>query len=127
MIRDYQGQDFGQVARFHADSGIDYRMPDLDSPLFPIKKVSEVNGQVVGALALRLCAETFLWLDRQRRPQEKLQTMKELQAAVLADAWKNGLDEIHAAIPPIGFDRRLKQLGWEPDRDGWVLWTRRTA
>lgn len=127
MIRDYQGQDFGQVAGFHADSGIDYRMPDLDSPLFPIKKVSEVNGQVVGALALRLCAETFLWLDRQRRPQEKLQTMKELQAAVLADAWKNGLDEIHAAIPPIGFDRRLKQLGWEPDRDGWVLWTRRTA
>jgi len=127
VIRDYQAQDFASILKFHRDSGIDYQMPALSGPLFPIKKVSEVDGQVVGALALRLCAETFLWLDKQRRPQEKLQTMKDLQREVLSDAWKNGLDEIHAAIPPIGFDRRLKQLGWEPDRDGWVLWTRRTA
>jgi len=127
MIRDFKAGDFAAIERFHLTSGIDYQMPNLDGPLFPIKKVSDVDGQVRGALALRLCAETFLWLDQQRRPQEKMQTMRELQSAVLADAWKNGLDEIHAAIPPIGFDRRLKQLGWEPDRNGWVLWTRRTG
>jgi len=127
VIRNYQQADFGPIEHFHADSGIDYRMPDLGGPLFPIKKVAELDGQVAGALALRLCAETFLWLDKQRRPQEKMQIMRDLQTEVLAEAWKNGLDEIHAAIPPIGFDRRLKQFGWEPDRNGWVLWTRRTA
>ena len=126
MIRDLQFSDIEDVEKIHRQSGLDYRMPDLKSPLFPIKKICVKDGEVLGAVALRLCAETFLWLDKQRRPQEKLQTMNDLQREVLADAWKNGLDEIHAAIPPIGFDKRLRQLGWEPDREGWVLWTRRT-
>lgn len=127
MIRDFKGDDLPLVKMFHVESGIDYQMPNLDGPLFPVKKVCEVEGQVVGALALRLCAETYLWLDQQRRPQEKLQTMKALQSEVLAEAWKNGLDEISASVPSIGFDRRLRQLGWLPDREGWRLWTRRTG
>ena len=126
MIRDFKAEDFPAIRMFHVESGIDYQMPDLNAPLFPVRKVAEVEGQVVGALALRLCAETFLWLDQQRRPQEKLQVMKDLQTSVLAEAWKNGLDEISASVPSIGFDKRLRQLGWEKDRPGWNLWTRRT-
>lgn len=127
MIRDFKPSDFAAIKMFHVESGIDYLMPELDAPLFPVKKVCEVEGQVVGALALRLCAETFLWLDQQRRPQEKMQIMCDLQAEVLAEAWKNGLDEISASVPSIGFDRRLRQLGWLPDREGWRLWTRSTT
>jgi len=127
MIRDFKTEDFRAIQTFHVESGIDYQMPNLGGPLVPVKKICELDGELVGAMALRVCPETFLWLEKRRRPQEKMQIMSELQTAVLREAWVNGLDEIWAAIPPIGFDKRLKQLGWEPDRNGWRLWTRRTG
>lgn len=109
----------------HAAQGIDYAFPDLDSPLFFVKKVREVNGDVRAALVLKLCAETFLLLG-DGRPQDKMTAMHELQEAVLDEAYRRGLDEIHAAIPEIGFDKRLVQLGWSRDRPGWNLWSKGT-
>lgn len=126
MIRDCRPEDYAVLQRIHAEQGIDYAFPDLDLPLFFVKKVREVEGQVHAALVLRLCAETSLLLDRGSGPQEKMAAMRELQQAVLSEAWSRGLDEIHAAIPEIGFDKRLSQLGWEKDRPGWNLWSRRT-
>jgi hypothetical protein len=52
--------------------------------------------------------------------------MQTLQSSVLSEAYAKGLDEIHAAIPEIGFDKRLIQLGWLKDRSGWNLWSRST-
>jgi hypothetical protein len=127
MIRAMRPEDDAVLRRIHAEQGIDYAFPDLDSPLFFVKKVSETSGRVDGALVLRLCAETSLLLNRQRGPQEKMAVMRELQQAVLAEAYDRGLDEIHAAIPEIGFDKRLRQLGWVKDRPGWHLWSRATS
>ena len=60
------------------------------------------------------------------KPKDRLAAIQSLQDAVLSEAYAKGLDEIYAAVPEIGFDRRLKQLGWSPDRPEFHLWTRST-
>lgn len=127
MIRDYRPEDLGAVKALHEASGIDYRMPDLASPLFLVKKVREVDGVVVGALALRIEAETYLWCSG--GPQDKMDAMLELQPAMLDEAWTKGLDNVVCWIPrevEARFEKRLKQMGWEPSRDGWHSWSRDT-
>lgn len=127
MIRPFQSSDAEQIKRIHIASGIDWEFPDINGPLFFIRRVCEVDGKVVAALTLRACAETSLWLDQQRGPQEKMQIMRDLQASVLEEAYKNGLDEVYASIPDsLGFSKRLVQLGWLRDRPGWALWSRST-
>lgn len=126
MIRDCRPEDYAVLRRIHAAQGIDYAFPDLDSPLFFVKKVRELDGVVHAALVLKVVAETSLLLGSSG-PQQKMAAMQELQQAVLAEAYGRGLDEIHASVPEIGFDRRLIQLGWTKDRPGWQLWSRTTS
>lgn len=126
VVRDYRPEDREQLEKIHEEQGLDYKFPDLDSPLFFVRKVLEVNGKIVSALVLHICAETMLLLDKEQRPQSKLTEMKLLQSSVLDEAYKKGLDEIFAAVPEIGFDKRLRQLGWEEDRPEWRLWSRST-
>lgn len=113
----------------HARSGIDYAFPDLNDPLFFVKKVRVVDERINSALILKLCAETYLLVD-EGRPQDKMTAMRELQDEVLREAAARGLEEIHASVPTVeitrGFDKRLMQLGWEKDRPGWNLWSRQT-
>lgn len=125
LIRDYQPDDEPELRRMHAAQGIDYQFPDLNSALFFVKKVRVVDGRITGVLILKLCAETSLLLA-ESGPQDKMTAMQQLQQVVLSEAYDKGLDEIHAAIPEIGFDKRLIQLGWSKDRPGWHLWSRST-
>jgi len=138
MIRDYQPSDFEQLRQIHERQEIDFKLPEINrlddrgndtgekNPLFFIAKVLEKRGTIRAALVLKICAETILILDKDQEPQEKLAEMQELQSTVLDEAYRNGLDEIYAAVGPIGFDKRLIQLGWEVDRPGWRLWSRQT-
>lgn len=127
MVRDYQPGDKEALAAIHEAQGLDYKFPDVDGPLFFVKKVLvDESGKIMAALVLRICAETMLLMDPEQEPQEKLTEMQELQSSVLSEAYKQGLDEIHASVPEIGFDKRLIQLGWEKGRSGWHLWTRAT-
>jgi hypothetical protein len=124
-VRDYHPEDRGELEQIHRQLGIDYQFPNLDNPLFFVRKVLEANGRVHSALVLKVCAETFLLLG-EGKPQDRFLAMKLLQDSVLTEAYQKGLDEIHATIPEIGFDKRLTQLLWEKDRPGWHLWTRST-
>lgn len=124
-VRNYRPEDRCELERIHRESGLDYKFPDLDNPLFFVRKVLETNGRVHAALVLKVCAETYLLLG-EGKPQDRFLAMEALQGSVLTEAYQKGLDEIHAAIPEIGFDKRLAQLGWEKDRPGWHLWTRST-
>lgn len=124
-VRNYRPEDRGELEQIHRQLGIDYQFPNLENPLFFVRKVLETNGRVHAALVLKVCAETYLLLG-EGKPQDRFLAMKLLQDSVLAEAYSKGLDEIHAAIPEIGFDKRLAQLGWEKDRPGWNLWTRST-
>lgn len=130
IVRDALPSDTQAISDFHKSSGIDYRFPDLEHPLFFVRKVAERDGAVVGACFLRITAETYLWLDPSLRPNVKLELMQVLQPEVLAAAWRAGIDDIEARIPETvqrRFSKRLKQLGWTPNRSGWHPWTRETS
>lgn len=125
LVRDYRPEDQEELEQIHRESGLDYKFPNLNHPLFFVRKVLEINGKVHSALVLRGAAETYLFLGKDE-PRARFLAMETLQGSVLAEAYRNGMDEIHAAIPEIGFDKRLMQLGWEKDRPSFHLWTRST-
>lgn len=127
MIRDYEPRDFEAVKALHDASEIDYAMPNLSHALFLVKKVKEIDGKVVAACAVRIEAETYLWCGG--GPEEKMDAMLELQPEILNDAWMLGIDNLVCWIPEaveVKFEKRLKQLGWARDRDGWHSWSRPT-
>lgn len=129
MVRDAEKEDFPEIERIHAEMGMDYKLPDLESPLFIVKKLVEKDGKVIGACLLRLTAETMLLLSPDLGPAEKMDAMEAMQPEVIHGAWSKGLDDIEARIPQETeaiFEKRLLQLGWERNREGWHPWTRKT-
>lgn len=129
MVRDAVPEDREAIAKIHAQMGLDYRLPDLEHPLFFVRKViTNDAGEVVGACFLRIQAETYLWLG-DLSPRGKLDAMLELQPAVLSEAYAKGIDDIEARLPETverRFYKRLKQLGWVRNRPGWFPWSRTT-
>lgn len=126
MIRDANSHDFPQIARIHAAMGADYQLPELEHPLFFVRKVAVQPEGVSAACFLRLSAECYLWLDPSLSPREKMSTMLELQPVVLSEAYSKGIDDIEARLPETvhrRFQKRLTQLGWTPNRSGWHPWT----
>ena len=127
MIRDMRPDDVVWLADAHRKSGADYAFPDVFGPLFINRVVCENSSGTIFAAGLhRICYETFALVDPNARPQEKWAALRELDAALSTQAYKQGLDLTHASVPPIGFDKRLKQLGWSQDREGYRLWSRET-
>ncbi|MDR5730579.1 MAG: hypothetical protein RB191_24485 [Terriglobia bacterium] len=130
-VNDLRPEDFPAVESLHASQGLDYRLPDLASPLLVVKKaVVNEQGEVIGACLLRLTAETMLILDPKLTPPEKMDAMEAMQPEVLASAWRLGLDEVECRIPEAVeqiFTKRLHTLGWTRDRDGWAPWSRSTC
>jgi len=131
VIRDYKIKDFRDVKRIHAQGGLDYQFPDINSPLFIVRKVMTVNDKVVCAVLWRMEVETYLLLDQESTlgPEEKMMALRALQVEGLHELWTKGIDNCVAWIPESvekHFSKRLTQLGWEPDRDGWRSWSRKT-
>lgn len=130
MTRDPLPEDFPAIEAIHKAMGMDYRIPELDHPLFFVRKVSvDESGKVTGACFLRLTAETYLWLAQDLNPQQKMSTMVNLQQVVVSEAYSKGIDDIDARIPTTIetiFKKGLKRLGWTRCRDGWHPWARQT-
>jgi hypothetical protein len=127
VVREYRPEDFAAVKALHEASGIDYAMPELAGPLFLVKKVVEVDGAVTAACALRIEAETYLWCGG--GPEDKMAAMRAMQPEILDAAWMSGIDNLVCWIPEdveTRFEKRLKELGWSRDRDGWHSWSRPT-
>ena len=125
-IRDLTLEDEAKLRLIHQASRIDYLFPDLENPLFVNKLVSVRDGKLIAAGLHRVCYETVALVDPHAAPQEKWAALGELNEALSTRAFWQGLDLTHASIPPIGFEKRLRRLGWEPDREGWRLWSRKT-
>jgi hypothetical protein len=130
LVRDARPQDIEQIAAIHAAMGMDYQMPNLESPLFLIQKVAEADGKIIAASALKLEAETYLWIAPELSAREKVDAMYGMQPQLIAEAWAKGLDNVVAWIPEDvekKFRRRLETLGWQRDREGWHSWSRPTT
>ena len=127
MIRELNQADLAELWRLHEAGGIDFKFPDLGDPL-QLNAIVSVKGCIIVAAGLhKICYETCVLVNPNARPQDKWEALKELNAELSARAYWQGLDSVHAAVAPIkGFDRRMAQLGWEPDRSGWRLWSRLT-
>jgi hypothetical protein len=133
-IREYKEQDLGALRAIHARQGFEYALPDLNNPLFLTKIVlaetSPENqpGKIVGAALLRLTAEAYLLLDpKWGTPRERWQALLTLHAAAERDAWRRGLEDVHAWLPPgleKKFGKRIERLGWLRD-DKWTPYCRR--
>lgn len=121
--------DFPEIECIHARMGLDYRLPNLESPLWVVQKVRIAHGEVIAAGLLRLTAETFLLIDPRLSEEAKARSVLELQPEVLSSAWQRGLDDIEARVPAETeqfFEPALLHLGWEKARSGWSPWTRGT-
>ena len=138
LVREYRESDLAALQAIHAAQGFDYPLPDLRNPLFVTKLVLADGGsthheenrhreagatRVVGAALLRLTAEAYLLLDPNvGTPRERWQSLLTLHAAAERDAWRRGLEDVHAWVPPqIGknFGKRIARLGWIRD-DTWT-------
>lgn len=128
IVRPYTEADLETFKRIHADSGLNYRFPDLNSPLFIVKTVVERAGKPTMLAAARIEAEAYLITTG--TPQDKWEDIQAAQKVFLAELWKQGLDNVYACVPDeIGkhFGKRMSSLGWTKGREGWTNWFRDTV
>jgi len=152
IVREYQPEDLEALRALHAAQGFGYPFPDLGDPLFVTRLVltekpgNELPGdpreenrrrdasapqeRIVGAALLRLTAEAYLLLNpREGTPRERWSRLLALHAATEGDAWRRGLADVHAWLPPAiagKFGRRLARLGWVRD-DAWTPYCKRLS
>lgn len=90
--------------------------------------LTEGSAKLLGAAFLRLTAEAYLLLDpKAGTPSDRWRTLLTLHAAAERDAWRRGLEDVHAWLPPPiakKFGKRVAQLGWLRD-DTWTPYCRR--
>jgi len=132
LVREYKEQDLESLQQIHAEQKFPYAFPDLRNPLF-LTKIVLTDGErpeqkIRGAALLRLTAEAYLLLDpSQGTPRERWQSLLALHQAAQQDAWRRGLEDIHAWLPPPiakTFGRRLERLSWLRD-DRWTPYCKR--
>jgi len=132
LVREYKEQDLESLQQIHAGQNFPYAFPDLRNPLFLTKIVltegEGSNEKIRGAALLRLTAEAYLLLDpSQGTPRERWQSLLALHQAAQQDAWRRGLEDVHAWLPPAiekKFGRRLERLGWLRDA-AWTPYCKR--
>lgn len=125
IVRPYAESDSAFFRRIHAESKLDYRYPDLSSPLFIVKTVIERAGHPATLLAARLTAETYLMTSGTAK--ERLEDIELAQSAWLAELWTKGLDDVYCGVPRSvdrHFRRHMERLGWERGRKDWVNYFR---
>lgn len=126
MIRDFQSDDLPEIEKIHYAQGFGYNLPNLNNPLFLVRKVREVDGRVVAAMVLRITAETYLLCEGSS--EAKARSILELQPEVLREAYDKGLSDVICVVPPEiseSFSPVLEKMGWAKDRD-WPMFSRGT-
>ncbi len=131
VIRDLEPSDLQEIERIHENSGIDYQLPDLQSPLFLVKKILAVDGRARVCVAGRIQLEAYLYIDHSDSwadPEQKLVAIKEVERVAIEEARAKGVDEVVLWLPPEmeRFGRRLvEDLGFNVDRKGWQSYSKR--
>ena len=124
--RDIVSDDLQTINNIYKDAGFGYDMPNLNAPLFVVKKaVEDDNGKVIGFSVCKITAEVYLFLDQKNEPEVKVEAMKELNDEISKASYEIGLDQITCWIPPEiekQFSKRLLQMEWIKSR--WPTWTR---
>lgn len=127
-VRDYKPSDAPAVAVLHRQMNMDYKLPELDDPLFVSRKVYvDDSGRIIGTEFLKLQAEAYLMLDCELDTLSKTRVIAHLSRETEREAYNQGVDTLVAYIPEDlskKFTKRLTLLGWNQARDKWVTWFR---
>lgn len=127
IVRSFTQDDLEAFRRIHAESGLDYRFPDLGSPLFIEKTVVEREGKPTTLLAGKIDVETYLMTSG--NAQERLEDIEAVQPVFLHELWLKGIDSAYCGVPRSvdrHFRKHMERLGWERGRPGWVNYFRNT-
>lgn len=122
-VREFSPEDAEKVRAMYDSMQLGYPMPDLSMPLFKAKVVEADNGEIVGAGAIKVIGESFLWLGGVGRYRQT-RIWRKLAAEARVTAKTMGLDELSAWIPPeieSKFFRSLLHCGWKPSP--WRAWS----
>ena len=125
LVRPYTEADMEKFRQIHADSRIDYKYPDLNSPLFISKVVVERSGQPTTLLAGKIDVESYLMTSGTAK--ERLEDIEAAQGRWLTELWLKGIDTAYCGVPASvnrHFGRHLERLGWERGRKDWINWFR---
>jgi hypothetical protein len=130
VIRSYTPEDFSAIQRIHEQNRLDFKFPNLNAGDFLVHKVLELDGQARTSYALRVTAETYCWLDRSNWTDAagKWATIKALDKEATESASSLGITNMMCCVPPgyERFGRRIKDIGYEPLRSGWRVFTKET-
>jgi len=130
-VRDFASSDIEKAKEIHEANHFNFKFPDLFSPLFIIKKVVEVDGEVVAIVAGKIETELYLWVSHDNaNPEQRWAAVQQLNEAFMEEAyWEKGVDQCVCWVPVViekSFAKRLKSLGFSRDRDGFHSWSRMT-
>ncbi len=117
-IREWKPEDNGAVRVIHDLMETGYRLPNVDAPLFRLKRVVESDsGEVVGAAAVKPVGECFLWVAQDLPPVLRARAFRRLMGEARVQASAAGYDELTAWIPP----HIQANFGWALSRAGWTM------
>jgi hypothetical protein len=128
LLRTYEPRDFQAIQRIHKENSLDFKFPNLNSGQFLVNKVLEVEGQTRASYALKVTAESYLWLDRSGWTDAagRWATVKALDKEVTETAASLGIDSLTLCLPP-GYERfgkRIRTLGFNEIRPDWTVFTK---
>jgi len=137
MMRKFEPADYAKALEIHQENQLpgnclpdlyvtDVRGEKILNPLFSIRAVCEApDGRVAMMAFSKIQGELFLILDhRVGTPEERWQWLLEFKSWVAHEAWKQGLDQLTAFVPPDieeSFAKRLESMGFQ--RSPYIPWT----
>jgi len=125
IVRPFTEADLEAFRRIHAASGLDYRFPDLGSPLFLNKTVVERDRKPTTLLAGKIDIETYLMTSGTAK--ERLEDIEAVQPVFLHELWLQGIDSVYCGVPKVvdrHFRKHMERLGWERGRPEWTNYFR---
>lgn len=127
MIRQFDpSKDSEQLQRLHAASKLPKEcLPDTNDPLFLHIAVTDVEGKMVMASALRGSCEIYVLVDHDAgTPKQRFDWVEEIKNYMAQKAFRLGLDQITCWVPPeieVSFGKRLVELGFT--KSPWQSYT----
>jgi len=120
-IRSYSPNDLDAIRRIHEQNKLDFKFPNLNSPLWAVNKVLLTDGEVRASLGLLMVAEENLWLDRSNWTDAsgKWAAVKALDREAMSAARDIGIDGVECVLPP-GYERFGRRISDKKDGLGFA-------
>jgi hypothetical protein len=112
-------EDFARLKEIHAESELDFPLPDFDSEMIEgIEVIEDERGEIILAAIAKRVPEIYLLAPKgQLHPTVKMEGIRLLHSALRDDIASKGYNEYFSFIAPTcerAFGRHLKKwFGWE--------------